>query len=101
LNTRGINTPTTFTPQDTSPNVSTGRNYRTSNTSTTLISTFNNGADGKTIEIVAHDAKTRYVPSATLKCNASAVLFVGTFDAVRFRLSGSVWVCVGHEQNTP
>ena len=64
----------TFSDGDTTPSVSSGNKFRTSNTGATSITTFDDGTNGQTVRVLVQDANTTFVHSASFNLGGANIV---------------------------
>lgn len=86
----------TFTANDTTPSVATGRNFKTANTVPTTISSFDDGVDGQEITVRVDDSSTVFdFTGSLLVGNGGADHIAANGDQVRavYDSAEGVWYC--------
>jgi parallel beta-helix repeat protein len=76
---------------DTTPSVDYGSYFKTSNTSATSITTFDNGYEGQVITLRADDANTTLVFSASILLNGSTNFAMTNGSHITLMKGGSTW----------
>lgn len=89
-----------FTSNSTTPDVSGGGVFKTSNSSPTMITNFLNGYDGQEITVVTNDTNTTIQDNANIKL-AGSVNFVATSgnDTIKFVRTFGTWFETGRSDN--
>jgi len=86
----------TFTDLDTTPDVSLSEFWLADNSGATSITTFNSGRNGQIVHIMANNANTTFVHSATttgLRLKGGANKTLGQYEGITFiRKAGDWWI---------
>ncbi len=85
-------TPQTFSDGDTTPSVSGGRVFRTTNTSATTITNFDDGADGQEIIIQVNDSNTTIQNNSNIKLQGGQNFTPAQYDTIMLSKLSTYWL---------